>query len=74
MTTREWRDKRLHRRCVFCTHYRPDNPLGPPIWDPSRKNNMGRCRAKGKRVNDDIPKWFCALYKQMEARHAESDH
>ena len=49
MTTREWRNKRLHRRCAFCVYY-----------------IAGWCSAKMKNVNDDIPKWFCALYKQEE--------
>lgn len=57
MTTREWRDKRLHRRCAFCCHYDGRKPLG---W----------CAAKSKRVNNDIPKWFCVLYKQKEDDHA----
>lgn len=62
MTIREWRDKRLHRRCLFCTYYCAAHPLGPPY----ETKNTGWCRAKSKNVNDDIPKWFCALYRQKE--------
>lgn len=62
MTIREWRDKRLHRRCLFCTYYCAAHPLGPPY----ETKNTGWCRAKLKNVNDDIPKWFCDLYGQKE--------
>lgn len=57
MTSREWRDRRMNRRCRFCRHFEYI-PQGVYDW----------CWAKHKAINEDFPRWFCALYEQKEKR------
>ena len=50
-----WRNKRLHRRCVFCTfcHLLPQFPVFPEVW---------YCDCKEKSVNPTITRPFCKCF------------
>ena len=54
MTVNEWRNK--HRKCLFCVHCDTRVSFGCESW----------CKAKAKMVNDDLPRFFCVLFRLKE--------
>ena len=61
MTPKEWRNKRIHRRGVFCKHYKASNVYP---W----MENFKWCNAKQREVKIDTIKPFCRCFEIKEGK------
>ena len=54
--TARWRNKRLHRKCLFCSYVKmlPSTRCSPDTWI---------CQCKDKVVNPDTIRPFCKCFK-----------
>lgn len=53
---RKWRNKRSHRKCIFCRNFE-SYPIDIHL------DEEGWCRPKMKNVSRDIHRYFCSLFE-----------
>ena len=62
-----WRNKRFHRKCLFCTYIKmlPSIPCAPDTYV---------CNCKDKRINPSISRPFCSCFKLNTKKCEIIDH